>query len=411
MAIANLVTWDKLLKTIYTTEDVQRLLVETSPTFDLIAKDTKFGGASFTCPIIYGGGQGVSSDISVATSNARANSNTAFTLTRKKLYGVAKLENELLKATQSDKGAFVEAVTGEVDPVMNTMVADMSIALFGNGGGSIGRLSSTQTLASTTLVLADPNDARNYEVGTVIQLASTDGTSGSVRTGTLTIVGVNRSAGTLTTDQNISTGISAAAQSDYIFRHGNFGQGIKGLSAYIPASAPSSGENFLGVDRSVDERLYGLRMSANGGTIEEALINAGIQCSRLGASSIDTIILSPQEGGYLIKELGSKAIYNKVQSATVADFGYDVLTLHVPMARGKGSLKVAIDPFCPAGTGYLLTLNSWKIRSLGEAPQILTYEDGGRILRASGSDAVELQFAAYWNISCNAPGKNMRITF
>lgn len=53
---------------------------------------------------------------------------------------------------------------------------------------------------------------------------------------------------------------------------------------------------------------------------------------------------------------------------------------------------------------------TWKLRSLGKAPHLLTYGlEGLEGLRVGNSDALEVRVGAYYNYTCNAPGWNLRI--
>lgn len=72
-----------------------------------------------------------------------------------------------------------------------------------------------------------------------------------------------------------------------------------------------------------------------------------------------------------------------------------------------GRVTVLADRSCPPQTCYLLTMSTWKIRSLGKVPHILTYGmEGLEGLRVGNSDALEIRIAYYGNLTCNGPGKN-----
>ena len=56
----------------------------------------------------------------------------------------------------------------------------------------------------------------------------------------------------------------------------------------------------------------------------------------------------------------------------------------------------------------MLTMNVWKLYSLGKAPKILD-TDGLKMLRESTSDAVEVRVGYYAQLGCRAPGFNVNI--
>ncbi len=82
------------------------------------------------------------------------------------------------------------------------------------------------------------------------------------------------------------------------------------------------------------------------------------------------------------------------------------------MVNGANSMiKVFPDRNCPAQRGFLLSMNSWKLEALGDAPQILKYGDGLEMLRVSNADAGEVRVGYYAQLRTNAPGWNGQIKF
>lgn len=56
------------------------------------------------------------------------------------------------------------------------------------------------------------------------------------------------------------------------------------------------------------------------------------------------------------------------------------------------------------------TTDTWKARTLGKMPHILTYGmEGLEGLRVGNADALEIRIAYYGNVICSAPGYNMQV--
>lgn len=56
-------------------------------------------------------------------------------------------------------------------------------------------------------------------------------------------------------------------------------------------------------------------------------------------------------------------------------------------------------------------MNTWKLRSLGKVPHILTYGmEGLEGLRVGNADALEIRIGYYGQLICSAPGFNMVVT-
>jgi hypothetical protein len=52
-------------------------------------------------------------------------------------------------------------------------------------------------------------------------------------------------------------------------------------------------------------------------------------------------------------------------------------------------------------------MSTWKLRSLGKIPHILTYGmEGLEGLRVGNADALEVRIGYYGNLICSAPGFN-----
>lgn len=75
-----------------------------------------------------------------------------------------------------------------------------------------------------------------------------------------------------------------------------------------------------------------------------------------------------------------------------------------------GYVTVMADRSAQPQNAWCLSMDSWKLRSLGKAPHILTYGlEGLEGLRVGNSDALEVRVGAYYNYVCNAPGFNLRV--
>ena len=296
----------------------------------------------------------------------------------------------------------MEAATTEIDGAIDSAARSLAIAIFGTGSGAIGQIASSTTLASTLIQLASVESVTSFEVGQTIVLSATNG-GGSVRVGTLTVVGVNRDLGQVTVNANISTGVSAAALSDYIFIDGDYDQKIKGLAAWIPASAPTS-TPFFSVDRSVDAtRLGGIRFNGASMPVEEALIGAASRVAREGGKPTHCV-MSYDKFSTLEKELGTKVRYMDLNVKN--SIGFRGICVNGP----RGVINVYADQDCPTDVAYMLQLDVWKLYSLGKAPKILD-TDGLKMLRDSNADSVEIRVGYYAQLGCRAPGFNARIRF
>lgn len=387
------------LKQHYTSDRIENMVYADNPLLAMLPKYEQFGGKNLPIPIIHGNPQGRSAVFATAQANKTSSQLKDFVLTRNQDYALASISNEVLEASKGNANAFMEAATVEIDGAIQSATRSLATALYGTGSGTIGQVANS-SFATTALQLAEPSDVTNFEVGMKVVASAANG-GGSVRSGALTIVGVDRDLGILTMDQNLSAGISAIAQNDFLSVQGDYDAKVKGLRAWLPDSAPSA-TPFFSVNRTADvTRLGGIRYDASAMPIEEGLISAAARVAREGGKPTHCF-MNYQDFADLEKALGSKVQY--IDLKVNAEIGFRGIVINGP----RGPIKCIPDQNCPAGRAFMLQLDVWKLYSLGKAPRILD-TDGLKMLRESSADAVEVRVGYYAQVGCRAPGWNANI--
>lgn len=395
----NLTSFAAALKQHYTSDRIENMVYADNPLLAMLPKMEQFGGKNLPIPIIYGNPQNRSADFTVAVNGGTSSALKDFVLTRNHDYSIASIDNETLEASKGNANAFMEAATVEIDGAIQSATRSLAIALYGTGSGSIGQVANS-SFATTALTLTVSDDVTNFEVGQVLVVSATDG-GGSVRSGQVSIVGVDRDSGILTVDQNLSTAIPAIAQNDYLFAKGDYDSKLKGLRAWLPSTTPTSSP-FFGVDRTSDAtRLGGIRFDASAMPIEEGLIAAAARVAREGGKPTHCF-MNYVDFANLEKALGSKVQY--VDLKVSADIGFRGMVVNGP----RGPIKCIPDQNCPAGRCFMLQLDVWKLYSLGKAPKILD-TDGMKMLREASADAVQVRVGYYAQLGCRAPGWNATV--
>ena len=396
----DLTTFDAALKQHYLPIRVENMVYKENPLLAMLAKYESFGGKNMPIPLTYANPQNRSSTFATAQAGATTSKHIDFVITRTHDYSLAFIDNETIEASQGNSNAFMEAVTSEIDNAFHSITRSLAVSLYGTGGGSIGRVANG-SFAGTTLTLVNTEDVTNFEVGMILKTDAVDGT-GTENAGELSVVAVNRDSGAVELSGALSTW-SGVATNDYIFQKGDYGQKIKGLQAWIPAVAPTGGDNFFSVDRSVDAtRLAGIRIDGSALPIEEALVKASARLAREGGRP-DVVYMGFSKYQELVNSLGSKVQYIEHK---VGEIGFEGVMVHGP----KSKIKVIPDTNCPSDKAFMLTMNTWKLYSLKKAPRILD-TDGLKMLRQGTADGVEVRIGYYAQVACQAPGMNAVITF
>lgn len=390
-----------VLKEIYPNGVPKELLYKNSPFLGMIPKDTEEAyGEHIKVPLLFADPQGVGAVMSTAQTNVSASKWKAFELDTIDYYGVAQISGRAIDKSKNDRGSFVRGLKTQMDGIMRSVKRRLSHNIFRNKGGALGQI-ATSGISSAVVTLTNARDTRFFEPGMVIKGDTTDGTSGTVHTGSATVLSVQRSAGTVTATAGWVAGISALADADYLFVDSDFGVMMSGLDAWIPASAPSA-TTFFGVDRTADEtRLGGVRADLSALPIEEAVLEALRRTHDEGAET-DVIILCSEDWTNFAKALGSKVEYGE-RSAYDAEVGFKSIKVMGP----GGEVDVVADPDSQPDVMWALQMDTWKLYSMGELVRVLD-DDGLPYLRQATTDGVEIRVVSRPQVGCMAPGWNGR---
>lgn len=387
------------LKEWYDGQKVEVLAYSKNPTMTMMQKETEATGKVIPIPVVYEVSQGRSSNFSNAQGNQTPMLLAEFFLTLKPDYSVATLTQQAMLASQDDKGGFLKFSKAFVDRAIQSCALSQASAMFRSGTGSIGQISS---ITNGVITLSNPADVSQFGVNMTLQGNQTDG--GSPRAALGYVIGRNVTAGQITVSGTALQGSASTPSgwqaADFLLVQGDSNAKLSGFQAWLPTVAPSITDNFYGVNRSPDSRLFGLTYNGVGQPIEEALIDSSLLLQRENGSP-DTFITNFGSESALLKALGTRKEFVDWESedASISFRG-------VKVQGASGPIEVFADRNCQAQTGYMLQMNTWTLYSLNTVPHIIKYGDGLDMLRLANADASEVRVAAYSNLGCNAPGWN-----
>lgn len=378
--------------------------------FGMLAKFTGFGGRNMPLVALYGNPQGVSANFPTAQANASEVLLEDFVMTRRSLHSVATIDTEVIDATSEDNMAFMEALTAKIDGAWRALSDAIETHLFRAQDGVIGQIASTEVFGDATIDLAEPREVHVFERNMVLVAAAT--ATGAIRAGSARITAVNRVAGTITIDA-----VPAAwAASDFLFVQGNADNNgaskvFSGLIDWVPTTAPTGGDSFYGVDRSVDSRLYGANYDASGMPVKDGLIDAQSLAAEFEGNPSDAFVHHVQYRR-LAKEMESSKDYvtetAKGTFGPVANIGYKALLIH----GDNGEIRVWASNKCQAERGWVLELDEWLFATLKEAPKFNMGPGRGRqgLIVVSNRDELEVRLVARGNMMTTAASHNVNVT-
>ncbi len=406
------------LKELYkdSNEYMKDLVYKENPFLALVPKDESpdgFAGKYIPVPLEYGTPQGRSHTFANAQAQQTATQLASFFVYVIQDYELVTITNLLMEQTKTNAGAFVDAAKLQMDAGFRTITNNIAFELFSDGSAVRGIIGSASGPVGGiyTITLSNAQQIVQFEVGMSLQnVTIAAGVVTINAAGALGIIqSVNRASGVISVAA--ATDASWAAAGNGLIVAGDLvagafstssALGLSGLQAWLPFVSPAITDNFWGVNRSADPtRLAGQRFDASAFSIEEGLTNALAALNREGGKP-DLAVMDFASYAALVNALGGKVQYVQVKHDEV-EVAFEGITFQ----SAYGRVTVLADRSCPPQTCFLLTMSTWKLRSLGKVPHILTYGmEGLEGLRVGNADALEIRIGYYGNLICSAPGFN-----
>ncbi len=388
-------------------QGVSEPLYKRSKVFAKMQKDTDFGSEGRYVIVTVAPTTGGSANFGDAVANQGPTQEKRFFVTHRKEYQVFSIQGDLIARTKGNKNAVLEALKQQADKARYAFARSMAARLWGNGGGSLGRLDSTTTLTGTTLKLRTRADFVRFEPGMYINFSSDDGSSSSpagLRDSgkQLQIVDINtQNSGfaTFTMSANLNT-VAGITANDYIFRGGDYALAWSGIPGWNPVTQPGGSDSFMGLNRSGVhvQRLAGTIVSGGGKPKEDTLEDAMAEARMAGIDDEMVVCVNPLDLKDLFKEQGSKV---------VIDVGTDnpKLSFKAVSIMGPAGVVLLLDePDVPQGYFWIEPMGELYCRSAGDVPMMLNEDGVGRLLRAADDDAYQGRLGAYGNFFHENPG-------
>lgn len=435
-AYSNAATNVATLKELYSDDAwvMKDLVFNRNPALALVDKDETemgLGGKYFPIPCLYDTGAGRSANFGLAQQYQTAPQTVEFQVTRVQNYSLATLTGDFLRASAQNIGAFMPGAELNVKSAFQAIGNDLAHDLFSDGSGMRGTYGlGAGSISNGVITLDSLGQVYQFSVGMALTSYSVSGQTPTQSTGANLgfVIAVDTSAGTVTvsptaggaagTPTNWSTAFPYLSQDgDTNFITNGLASAnmlkLAGFLAWLPLTAPGGSDNFFGVNRSVSPtKLAGLRFNGASESIQDALIDAVNELAANGNEAGDPnfIFINPISYQTVVKQLTSQGVYQMIRAKINEEVSISFKALVLPTANGE--IAILQDRNCPSQTAFVITLKTWKLRTLGKCPQFLTYPGFYDQLGipVQGSDAIQLQIGYYGNFTCNAPGSNAVVT-
>lgn len=404
---ADITTFDPLLKEYYTKHKVEDLSYEGTPFYAKLTKDKSAGGDGIVVPVVHGAGQGRSAGFSEAQTGATNSSalSKQFKLGFAKDYQLAIMDGPAMRRTMKDEHSFMKLSTLEINQAIKNLSRTLERKALQDGWGSVGQIASSAGISGSTITLQNIDDATNFEIGMRCVFSSSLNAATLRNTGGTTVnvvTKVNRITGVITFSAAISS-VTGTANSDYVFVSGDRQDSatpsqlcILGAEAWNPYDAPSGGENFNGVDRSVDPtRLAGTRLDGTGKTAFEGLIDLMAIIARESGEGPSDIYSHHSFFQKAAKISDWKTEISESENGRVGIRGLKII-------GPEGEAMLFATRNCPSDRVRAMCTEDWTLFSTGEPIELLS-EDGLTMRASPTADTYESRWFFQGNLGCHAP--------
>lgn len=340
-------------------------------------KSGTISGEDFTYRVRSGNGQGVSGTVA-ASQTAQSNSKGVKFVTEPMLkYGNILVDGPSMARAKGNRSAEIGLVTMETNGILEEVGDDLAFDFYRAGNGNRGQRASIATL---TITLTEPDDARNFkEDMMLIASANIDGSSPRDSGATMLVTAVDEEAGTITID----AAVTGFANSDYLFRYGVPGTCVDGLEALVPLVTPSA-TLFRTVNRTVNPTRYAGYRINNPSVRPE--VNLGLLAVKLhkGGKKARIALVNPSVFWEISQRRDAKVLIDN--GGGTAEIGFEYLIINTP----GGNLKVYSDPDCPPGLNYVGSLDTLTCHHLEKYIDVIR-DDGKTANRHATLDAIEIR--------------------
>lgn len=420
MAFSSTVT--NFLKSKYTDGAIPKQVIDQFPLFSRIPKRSDGGGDQLISSVLIGRPQGIGNTLAIAQAGASQGSALQDIKGRKWIvqwgdYSASVyIDDKSIKASRNNETAFLNWLNDEIDQLQQQYLEHMSTLLFADAGRSIG----AGTIAIGVITLTTAADIIKFPLGAMIQASAA---AGNLTSDTLLgagsigyVIAQDEGAGTVTVASAAGSPTAATpgswAGSMFFFRNGDFGGSgagtiYQGLGAWVPATAPTAGDSFNGVDRSVaPSQLAGFRLLSTdvvGMSTKQRITRLLTLMNTRGTTAgVTDVVLNPEKWQVLADEVQATG-WRMLGETAETQINYN----SIKVAIGGKVLDIVSDRHCPFATCFALTMpkNGQNIClwSMDNLPFVVR-EDGLEIFRSATANTYEHRLQGYPAMLIRAPG-------
>lgn len=308
-------------------------------------------------------------------------------------YAIIQVPGPTIKASRTNKYAFVRAVESELEGAVRDLKDEMNVQLWGNGTGVIATVNGDPLAQEVTV--SNPGNMY-FQTDMLIDFVDPSSTiPGDARSEATQLRVVEKSG----TDKIIllETAPTAIADGDYIARHGNYHRVMMGISGIVSDVNPGAGLTVGQIDRSsVGNGFWKGKVFDNGGTARALDLDLMQQCFDAGEEDGGSVSLILSSYAVRRRYLSLLKEDNRFVNTMKLDGGFDAIEYN-----GK---PMVVDRHCPPGSLWFLDEKTLAMYRMSDFDWM--DDDGSVLSRVDGVDAYSAVLYHYGTLGCSACNRN-----
>lgn len=310
-------------------------------------------------------------------------------------YGRIKVTGPTIKASKTNKGAFIKAIDAEIQGMAKDLKDDINRQLHGDGTGIL-CIVNGDPATGTTLTVDNPG-AMYLQKGMIIDIvdpSSTTAGDAEANANNLTIA-----AKTSATTATMAAAFHAdVADNDLVTRKGSYLLEMMGLKGIVGNADPVASTLLVGniARATAGNEFWDAYVLSNSGTLRALTLDL-MQQAWDGAE---------EEGGEISMMMTSRPVRRKYVTLVKAD-GRTVNTMDIDGgfdAVEYNGKPLFVDKHCLPNRIYFLDESTLALYRMSDVDWM--DEDGAILSRVSGYDAYEAVLYSYATLGCNACNRN-----
>ena len=356
----------------------------------------KYNGLQVNKPLKLRRNQGVGSTTDGGTLPSSGYQTTVQAVINAKFnYLVFGLTAGMLKASQGDKGAFVSALTYEMEQGLLDLTSSVNRQMGWSGNGQLATVSANAVSSNVVTVTgreSTENGNKFLDVGTVIDFYTSAGVL--IASG----VSITAISGDSTATLTLSQAVTVSA-TDLVIQSGSYNNDIQGLLYTLDGGTST----IYSIDRSSYTQYQGNSITASGGQLTLNLMQQALnEARRRGGGKIDVVYCDFDSERYYTKLLVSDRRY-VVSGGSSKVMGDGSFTDKDKMYLEFGGAPILADKDCPTRF-FFLDGKSWKKYVLSEME--FADESGSNLIPQVSADAFQGRLRLFANIFSDKPSAN-----